>query len=986
MINNEEEVRSKILLDYLKDLGFDKSEISVEFGFTIRLGRTEKPIRGRSDILCRRNGQNLFIIEVKDSNHKITQNDIEQGISYARALLDNIAPFTIITSGNETKIFDTITKANLTGTKLSEQSEFWKNGCTLSMDEDLKIRYDALLSFISFSENNLKEFCQEQVNDRIRTISGDISNSRAKYIESLYSQRIELNENFQEFLQSSHPVFGLVGDAGVGKSCSMCALALASINSNFVLFYNGTFMKDSVTEIISNDLNLFFSAKSEREKVLSKLGELARFTKKTVIIFIDSIDEVISHDFSIELSDIAYSLSKEKNLKLCISCKSTVWNRFLNRNETNNHLYIELEKFHQKIPTLEAPGFLLKNFNEREYSEIILAYRNAFNFIGELKKDVEDKLKNGFLLRIFSEVYKNKNVPAELNEIELIEQYLMQTLSRSTNKIDRILRILGQIGKTVLKHNNSKYWFKEDEGIDINLILDELGSPIDSEIPQELFDRNILIKTGDKLSYRVSFYFSTIRDYIICFHSFRLDKIDEKSFYGNLEGFYENYIGQSAINFYVKNASTSQLQVLSRFKKDKLKSYLNLYNDYLNKHFLILKKEFIPKTDGDIGIIIPNDLVNQNGYAFFPLNLHANNEILYEEFDNDNHDKIFSLGATTIWGSNSSLLVKNQLEVVKKNIYEQLKDIIREGCLYEYDSNIILFEKVASILYQNYKKLNYKKELDDHFIPRFDQIYPIDLLEVRNKVYKFLITDYNKYRNFEAYKSIPIVDEEFDEKKQLPPINVSGDFPPFVELYKIINILIERGFKNIHSHYLPTPDISLKYIEDNYSWKSGFKRKEISSAQFSNEQTIKYIKTLFENVEIAYKQIVQSNFPQFEDKLTFLKNIPHEYFFYTVDLNNIKFGYYGYKKSSTRKFNLTFKVSTTKEDNFKNEDGIEVGRFFGFEKFIHINNPIKTVRYINSNSVDENCIIRNMTYEILMDDINEVLKDYDIKVFKSFHH
>ncbi|MEY3422468.1 MAG: hypothetical protein RIR48_2785, partial [Bacteroidota bacterium] len=523
MINNEEDVRSKILLPYLKDLGFDLSEISLEDSFKIRLGRTEKPIKGRSDILCKRNGQNLFIIEVKDSNHKITQDDIDQGISYARALLDNIAPFTIITSVNETKIFDTITKANLTGTKLSEQSEFWKNGCTLSMDEDLKIRYEALLSFISFSDNNLKEFCQEQVNDRISPISGDISNSRAKYIESLYSQRIELNKNFHEFLQSSHTVFGLVGDAGVGKSCSMCSLAVASINSSFVLFYNGTIMKDSITETISYDLNLFFSGKSDKEKVLSKLSELARFTKKTVLIFIDAIDEVISHDFSIELSEIAYSIGKLKNLKLCISCKSTLWNRFLNRNETNNHLYIELEKFHQKIPSLEAPGFLLKNFNVSEYSEIILAYRNAFNFIGELTKDVEDKLKNGFLLRIFSEVYKNKNVPAELNEIELIQQYLMQTLRRSTTKTDRLLRILGQIGKTVLKHNNSKYWFKEDEGIDINLILDELGSPIDSEIPQELFDRNILIKTGDNLSYRVSFYFSTIRDYIICFHSYRLN-------------------------------------------------------------------------------------------------------------------------------------------------------------------------------------------------------------------------------------------------------------------------------------------------------------------------------------------------------------------------------------------------------------------------------------------------------------------------------
>ncbi|MEY3422425.1 MAG: hypothetical protein RIR48_2739, partial [Bacteroidota bacterium] len=469
-------------------------------------------------------------------------------------------------------------------------------------------------------------------------------------------------------------------------------------------------------------------------------------------------------------------------------------------------------------------------------------------------------------------------------------------------------------------------------------------------------------------------------------HSYRLNTINDESFYQYLEGFYENYIGQSAINFYVKNASTSQLQVLSRFKKDKLKSYLNLYNDYLNKHFLILKKEFIPKTDGDIGIIIPKDLVNQDGYAFFPLNLHTNNEILYEEFDNDNHDKIFSLGATTLWSSNSSLLVKNQLEVVKKNIFEKLKDIIKEGGLFEYDSNILLFEKVTSILYHNYKKLDHKKALDDYFIPRFDQIYPIDLLELRNKVYKYLIDDYYKNRNYKFHNPIQIVEDEVDETKQLPPINVIGDFPPFVELYKIINILINRGIKNIQNHYLPCPDVPLEYINENYLWKSGFRRKEISNAQFSNEQTIKYIKALFENVEIAYKQIVQSNFPLFEDRLTFFKNIPHEYYFYSNDLNDIKFGFYGYKKSSTGKFNLTFKTPKIGEDIFKNDDGIDIVRGFSFEKLIRINNPIKTVRKINSNSVDENCIIRNLTYEILMHDINEIFKDYDIKVFKSFHH
>jgi type I site-specific restriction endonuclease len=147
---NEEEIRSKLLLPYLNDLGFDLSEILLEKSFTIRLGKSKHPIKGRSDILCKRNGKNLFIIELKNDSISINQEDIEQGISYARLLTDNIAPFTIITNGKTTRIFDSISREELTGTEIFKQSSYWQNGCTLSTDIDLQIRYEALKNFVGF--------------------------------------------------------------------------------------------------------------------------------------------------------------------------------------------------------------------------------------------------------------------------------------------------------------------------------------------------------------------------------------------------------------------------------------------------------------------------------------------------------------------------------------------------------------------------------------------------------------------------------------------------------------------------------------------------------------------------------------------------------------------------------------------------------------------------------------------------------------------
>src|SRR5690606_26331576 len=139
----------------------------------------------------KRNGKNLFIIELKNNSISITQDDIDQGISYAR-LLEDIAPFTIITNGKTTKIFDSISKKELTGTKVSEQSSFWQNDCTLSADIDLRIRYEALKNFVSFSSENLKQFCEFQVRDRMGPIMGDIDDPYSKFVKELHIQRQNL--------------------------------------------------------------------------------------------------------------------------------------------------------------------------------------------------------------------------------------------------------------------------------------------------------------------------------------------------------------------------------------------------------------------------------------------------------------------------------------------------------------------------------------------------------------------------------------------------------------------------------------------------------------------------------------------------------------------------------------------------------------------------------------------------------------------------
>ncbi len=200
--NIEEELKTKLLIPYLQALGFSSKELSFESGFAIRLGR-QAHRTGRLDILCKRHEDNLFVVEVKKSNDSLTNEDRDQGCSYAR-LLDQIAPFVVVTNGRETKIYDSITKNELTGTaNLGEESAFFKNGYKLANEDEIRIRYEALQHFITLSPDNLRIFCNLQQSDRMKTLKGDEKERGKKYIPSLYVNRSYSEQEFKKLFEAA---------------------------------------------------------------------------------------------------------------------------------------------------------------------------------------------------------------------------------------------------------------------------------------------------------------------------------------------------------------------------------------------------------------------------------------------------------------------------------------------------------------------------------------------------------------------------------------------------------------------------------------------------------------------------------------------------------------------------------------------------------------------------------------------------------------
>lgn len=972
----EEEIRGNLLLPFLDDLGFDRSEIFLETGFTIKLGKS-KHVTGRSDILCKRNGKNLFVIELKSDSNTIKEDDIEQGISYAKALENNIAPFTIITNGRTTKIFDTISKNELTGTTISKQSSFWKNGCTLSTDEELNIRYDALKKFVSFSPENLKLFCEKQVHNRMGTIIGTIDEPYSKFVKELYCQRKDLQFNFDNFISSDSIAFGIVGSAGVGKTNAMCSLALQSLDNRFVFFYNAALI-GAPLEHVAYDLNIVFSNKSEKDTILKRLDELGKYINKEVLIFIDAIDESLNSKIAIELSEIVHAAKNLDMIKIIISCKTNVWENILILNDTPTHLYEELNKFHTKIADLNnTPGFLLEDFSNEELKDMIPLYKKVFGFKGQISVPLVNELRNGFFLRIFSEVYNHKQIPETINDKDLIKKYINQSLKKSSTEITKGLRILAEIGTALIKHDY-KYWEAfEDKGLNEERLLDMLDFSLDETLPRYLFDRNILIKSNNEDSVYISFYYSKIRDYIICFHSYKLDQLTNDEFYNVLDQFYGNYIGQSAITFYINNASFNHLETLIKFKKDKSLKYVNLYNSYLEYNFKRIKERFNPFTKSDIGILLPKDLLKDDGYALFPLTSSSIDKMLYDDFAEPFPDLFFGTGARIIHGSNVSLMVPDQSKTVQQNIFRQLKEIIKEGRLSAYNSDILLIEQVSTIHYYYFQKLGYDFNIEDFYLPRFNLIYPIKLEDLRNRIYKFRAAYYFKEKKVDPILIPEKVEEALKKNLVIPRYSVVGGVPPFEELFKIVNILLEKGYHEIEKHYLPYPDISVIEAKTLYH-NSKDNLQHARCIQYSSRQAKLYIEEFFKHLESCYKEFVEYCFPTFKDELPFFSTIPHEYVFYIEDSDVLKRGMFGYRSSKDKKSKVIFKEYNRNMEAFM-EDRLSVLRGFSFDNIIYNDyyNRIKTIGEINTPKVDDFCVIRNWVFRFLKEDMEKLFEEND---------
>lgn len=749
---NEEVVKTKIIIPYLDDLGFSPEEIEYESYFSIKLGRQTYDVKEGSrkaflDILCKRGTQNLFLIEVKGEAVAISKADVDQGVSYAR-LLHPIAPFVMVTNGKETIVVDTVSKEILNGTKISSQSKFWSNNCTLSTDEELNIRYEALKNFISLSPENFSIFCQGQVNNNLKSLIGGHKNDKAKYIPEIYTPREGLHDEYEEFLFSStKTVFAIIAEAGVGKTNAICDLCIRTMPDAFTLFYNAPLIFKSLISEINQDFNMFFSATRSLEKTLSGIVSIVARFGKPFVIFIDAIDEVQIPDFKQELGSLVNAI-QGTSIKICLSCKPSVWRDFLyigtNKSHLATHIY---EPNKVEFINSEFSGLFLNPFSREELSGIIPKYENYFSTTGAVPSFAQKSIEVGLYLRIYYQVYKNKYIPPDSLSFDFFEKFLEHKATAGCINKELLIGILSHIAKLFIVYDTASDYQNTVTYEEVKKALELRPT---EKIPEILFSQNLLLRSTDGENSVIAFYDSTIRDYILIKYTYKLKQISEKEFVEILPEFFKGNVGRSAIEFFMKNNDYEKHGLINKFIEGKMHDFVIMYSRVLNEHFYEIRDCFNPYTLGKFGMIVPRGS-RKFAYALFPAEELGINKRIYE-IDSDlfsfNKREIFDKYRARVVHYGQPPIFTENLELsIQKDLFKQLSDVIKYGQLDESTSQLLLVEKVLNTVYFNLNKLGYKIKITYTPTPNFHYIHDLKLVDIREKIYIYFVNKYYKKTN-----------------------------------------------------------------------------------------------------------------------------------------------------------------------------------------------------------------------------------------------
>ncbi|WP_306602393.1 type I restriction enzyme HsdR N-terminal domain-containing protein [Azonexus sp.] len=621
VLSSEEDVRTKLVVPWLQSLGFDDTDLRLEFSFKVRLGRSiltvgngtaakatsDSPkasvFSGRADVLVKNpEGRNLLIVEVKAPHEKIDDLARDQGVSYARLLDGNIAPLVIVTNGPESVIFDTYTKERLDGQTIDIAAHCSTNAFFIGA-KDLELRAEALESLIAMSAENFLSFCEAQTAFRMRALySGDIHSGK-KCISSLFVERGGAKERVLKLLdEEKRRVVLIVGRPQVGKTNFICQFVRSRLRDGEpTLFFTAIGLTNSLLGELANDFEWGFGNAVDSHSILiRKISSVLRQLNKNLTIVLDGWNEAnlqLARTIDSECERISCA-----QIQIVISLTSTAATRLLiapsgnpaflaEESDISAALALLLENEPEKIPRGHDWSVVpLGNYSPGEVDEAYRVYASTYN-VNVPKSHL--KTAEPYLLGNAMRLYENATLPDLLDEPKIVDETIRQKISRAIG--------LESYDVMTCLRTLAFDMFANGSPVPSDKVASIWNTSIAGKIPNGFFEAAILAMETNQHGYpSVDFYFGRERDFCIAYMAKRWaqrlaaneDLISEFSFATTTEA------GTASLRWFFRQPS--HLALL----KDS-SGALPCYRDIsVRRLFLASLCEFVPTySDQDHGIL-----------------------------------------------------------------------------------------------------------------------------------------------------------------------------------------------------------------------------------------------------------------------------------------------------------------------------------------------------------------------------------------------
>lgn len=302
---------------------FNKIEIEHQTSFSLKFGHRDISIDGKepirnyaraiSDIIIKQGSQNLMLLELKKESLVITQDDIEQGLSYGR-LIDPMPPITLISNGKDHFFYETYTKKEIkdappdlksiqalinTAFKLAIKDT--ENAIEVLMNGDVEIIMQILNSLTAKKLDSLTG----PVTDFTKPLSGEFSIDR-EIVKTVFEATKVKN------------VIGLIGDAFSGKTN-----VLSQLFKNHSDGRNGFFYLDcqdynySLFQNLANNFSRTFGFAVNKDRVRQWLITSLRHNETSrIIIIVDNLSNTINADLLSDMLELIDIFNGSRNVIL----------------------------------------------------------------------------------------------------------------------------------------------------------------------------------------------------------------------------------------------------------------------------------------------------------------------------------------------------------------------------------------------------------------------------------------------------------------------------------------------------------------------------------------------------------------------------------------------------------------------------------------------------------------------------------------------